>query len=122
MESHYFNKIRNFVKNRYLLPSKMVYLMMPLSFLVNSHKIRDLNWSYLVNSFVTTVDSLITHTLWWTAQGMGFQGVWTSRRGQTKAKQINYCLKIQKKNQRIDTPCCTMLWLLKLPECTMMRL
>ena len=54
----------------------------------------------------TTVDSLITHTFRWTAQGMGFQGVWTSRRGQTKAKQIKYYLKIQKKNQKTDTPCC----------------
>ena len=51
-----------------------------------------------------TVDSLITHTFWWTAQGMGFQGVWTSRRGQTKAKQIKYYLKIQKKNQKTGTP------------------
>ena len=37
---------------------------------------------------------------------MGFQGVWTSRRGQTKAKWTKYHLKIQKKNQKTDTPCC----------------
>ena len=26
-----------------------------------------------------TVDSLLTHTCRWTAQGMGYQGVWTLR-------------------------------------------
>jgi len=46
---------------------------------------------------VCTVDSLITHTFQWTAQGMGFQGVWASRSGQTKAKQIKYYVKIQKR-------------------------
>ena len=48
----------------------------------------------------STVDSLITHTLRWTTPGMGFQGVWTPRRGQTKAKQIKYYLKIRKKDQK----------------------
>jgi hypothetical protein len=28
---------------------------------------------------------------------MGYQGVWTARRGQTKDKQIKYYLKIKKK-------------------------
>ncbi|KIJ92878.1 hypothetical protein K443DRAFT_39123, partial [Laccaria amethystina LaAM-08-1] len=41
-----------------------------------------------------TVDSLITHTPWWTAQGMGFQGVWAPRSGQTKAKQKNIIFSI----------------------------
>ncbi|KIJ97519.1 hypothetical protein K443DRAFT_105555, partial [Laccaria amethystina LaAM-08-1] len=47
-----------------------------------------------------TVDSLLTHTRRWTAQGMGYQGVWTARRGQTKDKQIKYYLKIKKKKIR----------------------
>ena len=68
---------------------------------------------------IDTVDSLITHTLQWTAQGMGFQGVWTPRRGQTKAKQIKYYLKIQKKRSEDRYP---MLLLLRLPECVTMRL
>jgi hypothetical protein len=41
------------------------------------------------HNLLSTVDSLLTHTHWWTAQGMGYQGVWTARRGQTKDKQIN---------------------------------
>ena len=32
--------------------------------------------------------------------------VWTPRRGQTKAKQIKYYLKIQKIDQKTDTLCC----------------
>ena len=35
---------------------------------------------------------------------MGFY--WTPRRGQTKAKQIKYYLKIQKIDQKTDTLCC----------------
>ena len=82
-----------------------------------------LNYLYSVHTMaphkLPTVDSLITHTLWWTAQGMGFQGVWSSRRGQTKAKQIKYYFKIQKKKSEDRY---AMLLLMKLPECTMMRL
>ena len=37
---------------------------------------------------------------------MGFQGVWASRRGQTKAKQIKYYLKIQKNFEKTDALCC----------------
>jgi hypothetical protein len=33
---------------------------------------------------------------------MGYQGVWTARRGQTKDKQIKYYLKIKKKIQKMD--------------------
>ena len=88
----------------------------------NRHKFQiwaGTNSKYVQIVFVATVDSLITHTLWWTAQGMGSQGVWTLRRGQTKAKQIKYYLKIQKKRPEDRY---TMLLLLRLPECITMRL
>ncbi|KIJ93715.1 hypothetical protein K443DRAFT_111638, partial [Laccaria amethystina LaAM-08-1] len=41
-----------------------------------------------------TVDSLLTHSRRWTAQGMGYQGVWTARRDQTTDKQIKKYFKI----------------------------
>jgi len=66
--------------------------------------------------FVYTVDSLITHTPQWTAQGMGFQGVWASRSGQTKAKQIKYYVKIQK---RVRKQTHYMLLLFTIPKSSM---
>jgi len=49
---------------------------------------------------------------------MGFQGVWASRSGQTKAKQIKYYVKIQK---RVRKQTHYMLLLLTIPKSSMVR-
>ena len=63
---------------------------------------------FMTFDFVKSVD--VTSMTWWLWPRVmltctTLQGVWTPRRGQTKAKQIKYYLKIQKKDQKTDTLC-----------------